>query len=183
MRTDQKNAKARAGRKSQGRVQRTPEMPRLVLKWLRRLRRNINGRSVDQLAHSLQAATLASRAGADDDIVIAALCHDIGKVISWADHGTLSAAIIKPYVGTTAYWVVATHNDFLAVYNLNRSGLDPYAFRERHAQRLWYRAALVFADEWDSSVRSNAPELSNNIIQKTLAFGRQQSGTVVNSER
>jgi hypothetical protein len=32
-------------------------------------------------------------------------------------------------------------------------------------------------------VRSNAPELSNNIIQKALAFGRQQSGTVVNSER
>jgi hypothetical protein len=32
-------------------------------------------------------------------------------------------------------------------------------------------------------VRSNAPELSNNIIQKALAFGRQQSGSVVNSER
>jgi hypothetical protein len=32
-------------------------------------------------------------------------------------------------------------------------------------------------------VLSNAPELSNNITQKGLAFGRDWSGSVVNSER
>lgn len=32
-------------------------------------------------------------------------------------------------------------------------------------------------------LRSNAPELSNNIIQKRLAFGRRRSGTVANPGR
>ncbi|MBV8754440.1 MAG: HD domain-containing protein [Hyphomicrobiales bacterium] len=131
-------------------IQSTPEMPSLVLKWLRRLRRDVNGRRVDQLTHSLQTATLAFQAGAADDIIVAALCHDIGKAVSWVDHGRRSADIIKPYVTSAAYWVVAAHDDFLAVYNINRSGLDPYAFREKHARRRWYKTAVVFADEWDS---------------------------------
>jgi predicted HD phosphohydrolase len=129
---------------------RTPRMPDLILKWLRRLRGNVYGRSVDQLTHSLQAASHAVRAGANDDLIVAALCHDIGKVVSWDDHEKLSADIIKPYVSSTAYFVVAKHHDFLAIYNVNRSGLDPFLFRERYAGKRWYKTATVFADEWDS---------------------------------
>jgi predicted HD phosphohydrolase len=125
-------------------------MPDLIVNWLRRLRGNVYGRSVDQLTHSLQAATLAVQAGAGNDLIVAALCHDIGKVISWQGHEKLSADIIKPYVSSTAYWVVASHHDFLAIYNMNRSSLDPFFFRERHAGERWYKTAIIFADQWDS---------------------------------
>lgn len=131
-------------------VEKTPKMPALVLKWLRRLRSNVYGRPVDQLSHSLQTATLAVCAGADEDLVVTALCHDIGKGVSWSGHGKRSADILKPYVSPRAYRIVATHHDFLAIYNVNRSGLDPYAFRDRHSKKRWYCAAITFADDWDS---------------------------------
>src|SRR6202022_1200018 len=57
-----------------------------VLLLLRSLSDIVDGFATDQLTHCLQTATLAERAGADDDVVIAALCHDIGKAISVPNH-------------------------------------------------------------------------------------------------
>ena len=39
------------------------------------------GEGVSQLQHALQCATLAERAGASDDMIVAALFHDIGHLI------------------------------------------------------------------------------------------------------
>ena len=128
----------------------TPQMPGLVLRCLRRLKGVVRHRAVDQLAHALQTATRAVHAGADEDMVLAALCHDIAKVKSWNGHEVLGAAILRPYVSREASRVVATHHDFLAIYNVNRSSLDPLDFRRRHRAESWYRTAVVFADEWDS---------------------------------
>ena len=36
------------------------------------------GENVDMLAHALQAAELATQSGADRDVIVAALCHDVG---------------------------------------------------------------------------------------------------------
>lgn len=44
-----------------------------------------SGEPVTQLQHALQTATLAERAGADDELVTAALLHDLGHLL--ADHG------------------------------------------------------------------------------------------------
>ena len=41
-----------------------------------------DGFATDQLTHCLQTATRAERAGADDEVVVASLCHDIGKAVS-----------------------------------------------------------------------------------------------------
>jgi putative nucleotidyltransferase with HDIG domain len=43
------------------------------------------GEAVSQLEHSLQAAQLAVDAGADDETVLGALLHDIGRFIPAAD--------------------------------------------------------------------------------------------------
>ena len=45
-----------------------------------------DGFAVDQLRHSLQTATRAEESGADPEMVVAALCHDIGKYISVPNH-------------------------------------------------------------------------------------------------
>ena len=39
-----------------------------------------DGFAVDQLGHALQTATRAERAGADPELVVAALMHDVGKL-------------------------------------------------------------------------------------------------------
>jgi len=44
-----------------------------------------SGEPVSQLAHALQCAWLAEQAGADDELVTAALLHDIGHLVG--DHG------------------------------------------------------------------------------------------------
>ena len=43
------------------------------------------GEPVTQLEHALQAATIAEREGADDELVTAALLHDLGHLLH--DHG------------------------------------------------------------------------------------------------
>ena len=52
-----------------------------VLGLLESLSEVVDGFAVDQLTHCLQTATRAERAGADDELVVASLCHDIGKAI------------------------------------------------------------------------------------------------------
>jgi hypothetical protein len=49
-----------------------------VLGMLESLSEIVDGFATDQLTHCLQTATLAERAGADEQVVVAALCHDIG---------------------------------------------------------------------------------------------------------
>src|SRR4249919_3538196 len=66
-----------------------------VLGMLRSLAGITDGFAVDQLTHSLQTATLAERAGADDELVVASLCHDVGKYVSIANHPAIAAEILK----------------------------------------------------------------------------------------
>jgi phosphonate degradation associated HDIG domain protein len=49
------------------------------------LRYEIGGSGVSQLQHALQTAALAERSGAHDDLVVAALLHDLGHLIQ-CDH-------------------------------------------------------------------------------------------------
>ena len=63
----------------------------------------VDGFAVDQLTHCLQTATRAEEAGADEELVVASLCHDIGKVISVPNHPRIAAEILKPYVRDEVY--------------------------------------------------------------------------------
>jgi predicted HD phosphohydrolase len=119
-----------------------------VLAQLRSLAEITDGFAVDQLAHSLQTATLAERAGADSELVVAALCHDIGKAVSVANHGAIAAEILRPYVREEVYWVIRTHQDFQGRHYYAFMGKDPEA-RRQYRDAPWFALAERFADEWD----------------------------------
>src|SRR3954466_808344 len=53
------------------------------------------GFAANQLGHSLMAATLARRDGASDEEVVAALCHDLGKLFSIPNHGPIAAEMLR----------------------------------------------------------------------------------------
>ena len=108
----------------------------------------VQGFAVTQLEHGLQTATLAARAGADLDTVVAALCHDMGKVISTPNHAAISAEMIKPYVSDDAYFVVKVHQDFEGIHYLASLGVDPL-IRHRYKDHPAYELAERFADDWD----------------------------------
>ena len=132
-------------------VRNQPRVAERVLGLLRSLDEITDGFSTDQLTHCLQTATLAERAGADDEVVVAALCHDVGKAISVPNHPAISAEIIKPYVRPEVYDMIRVHQDFQGRHYYAHFGADPDA-RERYRDELSadeWALAERFADEWD----------------------------------
>ena len=120
----------------------------LVLSLLRSLSEITDGFATDQLTHCLQTATRAERAGADPEVVVASLCHDIGKAISVPNHPAIAAEILKPYVRDEVYSMIRAHQDFQGRHYYEHFGGDPDA-REQYRGEPWFDLAARFADEWD----------------------------------
>jgi predicted HD phosphohydrolase len=125
-----------------------PRVGESVLAMLRSLAAITDGFAVDQLTHCLQTATRAERAGADDELVIASLCHDIGKAVSVPNHPRIAAEILRPYVRDDVRWMVEVHQDFQGAHYFAHLGGDPGA-RTAHEGHGAYELAARFADEWD----------------------------------
>jgi predicted HD phosphohydrolase len=131
------------GRHQQG------EAARQIMESLARLERIEVGFAANQLAHSLIAGTLARRAGASDEEVVAALCHDLGKLFSIPNHGAIAAEMLKPYVSEDIYHAVYWHQEFQGRYYFEHLGKDPEG-RARFAGASWYAFAERLVDEWDA---------------------------------
>ena len=127
-----------------------PRVAENALAMLRSLADVTDGFAVDQLAHSLQTATRAERAGADEEVVFASLLHDVGKAVSVPNHPEIAAAILKPYVRSDVYHMIRAHQDFQGRHYYHHFGADPDA-RERYRGEPWYALAEQFADEWDQT--------------------------------
>src|SRR3954447_4827724 len=122
-----------------------------VLGMLESLSDIVDGFATDQLTHCLQTATLAERGGADEEVVVAALCHDIGKAVSVPNHPRIAAEILKPYVRDEVHKMILVHQDFQGRHYYHHFGGDPDA-REKHRDELTaeeFALAERFADEWD----------------------------------
>ena len=98
-----------------------------VLGMLRSLGDITDGFATDQLTHCLQTATRAERDGADDEVVVASLCHDIGKAVSVPDHPEIAAEILKPYVRPEVHTMIRVHQDFQGAHYYHHFGGDPNA--------------------------------------------------------
>ena len=83
---------------------------------------------VSEFEHALQCATLAERAGADEELVVAALLHDFGRLVaedseladsvehdvagdsvSRKDHGEVGGRALKPYFSDRVVFCVGQH--------------------------------------------------------------------------
>jgi predicted HD phosphohydrolase len=125
-------------------------VPDRILGQLRALAGITNGFAVDQLTHVCQTAARAERAGADDEVVVAALCHDMAKAVSEPNHPAVAAALLKPYVRDEVVWMVEVHQDFQGRHYYAFMGKDPEA-RQQYVGHPAYALAEQFADEWDQA--------------------------------
>jgi predicted HD phosphohydrolase len=125
-------------------------MPGRVMAMLLESRQLFENAAVNQLEHGLQTATRALRWGAPEELVVAALCHDMANVISVENHGPIVAEILKPYVSRDVYGILRTHQDFQGRYSNALFGKDPEE-RRRHRREPWYEMACRFSDEWDQA--------------------------------
>lgn len=121
-----------------------------VLAMLEGLSGITDGFAVNQLTHSLQTATRAEQAGADPEMVVASLCHDIGKFVSVPNHPRIAAEILRPYVRDEIVQVILAHQDFQGRHYYHHFGMDP-DMRSRYRDEPWYELAEQFADEWDQN--------------------------------
>jgi predicted HD phosphohydrolase len=112
-----------------------------VLGMLRSLADITDGFATDQLTHCLQTATRAERDGADDEVVVASLCHDIGKAVSVPNHPEIAAAILKPYVRPEVHKMILVHQDFQGAHYYHQH-------RDELSEEEWTLAER-FADHWD----------------------------------
>jgi predicted HD phosphohydrolase len=131
-------------------TKRQASMPSIIKSMLLQLEEQVDGFAVDQLRHGLQTATRALRDGASEEMIVAALCHDIGKAISVENHPAIAAEILKPYLSHETYEIVRTHQDFQGRHYYALMGKDPEA-RRQYVTEPWYRLACKFTDEWDQT--------------------------------
>jgi len=131
-------------------IEHQPRVADRVLTMLESLAEITDGFAVDQLVHSLQTATRAEEAGADDEVVVASLCHDIGKAVSVMNHPKIAAEILRPYVRPEVFFMIQAHQDFQGRHYYEHLGLDPNA-REQYRDEPWFALAERFADDWDQT--------------------------------
>lgn len=121
-----------------------------LLDMLRSLSQITDGFAVDQLTHCLQTAARAEADGADEEVIVASLLHDVGKAISVPNHPRIAAEILRPYVRPEVVSMIAAHQDFQGRHYYEHLGLDPNA-RDQYQGEEWYALAERFADDWDQT--------------------------------
>lgn len=131
-------------------AKRQARMPQIIKSMLGQLEEQVDGFNINQLQHGLQTATRALRDGASEEMVVAALCHDIGKVISVENHPAIGAEILKPYISQETYEIIRTHQDFQGRHYYALMGKNPNA-RSQYENEDWYDKAVQFTDEWDQA--------------------------------
>jgi predicted HD phosphohydrolase len=121
-----------------------------IIEALARLEHSLSGYRVSRLEHSLQTATRTHRAGEDEELVVAALVHDIGDELAPFAHGELAAAILRPYVSERVWWIVRHHPVFQMVYYAHHTGGDRHA-RDRYRGHPWFDDAVRFCERYDQN--------------------------------
>ncbi len=105
-------------------MQMAKSLPDRVLAHLRLLDGDFGGFPVDRLTHSLQTATLALRAGRDEEYIVCALLHDIGDTLGSYNHPDIAAAILNPFVSEANLWMIQNHGIFQGYNFFHHIGMD-----------------------------------------------------------
>jgi predicted HD phosphohydrolase len=125
-------------------------LPQRLLAGLERLGHSLEGYKISRLQHALQCATRAERDGADDEMIAAALLHDIGDDLAPCNHAAVAAEILRPYVRPEITWITEKHGIFQAYYYAHHFGRNRDA-RETLRQHPWFGACAAFCENWDQA--------------------------------
>ena len=90
----------------------------------------------------------ALKDGASDEMIVAALLHDIGDEFAPLNHGEYAAAILKPYVSEKTYWIIAYHGIFQMYYYAHHLGGNKNA-RDKFKDHKYFKDTVNFCEKWD----------------------------------
>jgi uronate dehydrogenase len=100
-------------------------VPDRLLGVLESMRDVFVGYQVSSLEHLLQTASRAERDGADEEMIVAALLHDIGDVFAPENHSQFAASLLRPYVREEVHWIIRHHGIFQLYYSGVHQGRTP----------------------------------------------------------
>ena len=103
---------------------------------------------VNRLEHSLQCATRALADGRDEEYVVCCLLHDVGESLGPFNHGEVMAAVLKPFVSTANYWMLAHHPVFQMYFIGQHLGADPNE-RDQFVTSPFYDQTVEFCARYD----------------------------------
>jgi len=126
------------------------ELPQRLIEALLKLQHSLQGYQLSVLEHSLQSATRAHRAGEHEQLVVAALLHDVGDELAPHSHSEMVAAILRPFVSEEIYWVIKHHGLFQQYYYAHHRGGDRNA-RDRYQKHRYYQATVNFCHHYDQN--------------------------------
>ena len=145
------------------------ELPERLVEALRRLDDGLAGYQISRYQHSLQTATRAMRDGADIEMIVAALIHDIGDDLSPENHSQVAAAIIRPYVRAEVTWVVNMHGIFQMKYYAHHIDLDPDLARGLPRSPLVRQLRQLLRAVGSGVVRSRLPDRADRDVRADAA--------------
>ena len=125
-------------------------LPDRLLVALQRLGDSLQGYQVSRLEHSLQSATRAEDDGADVDLIVAALLHDLGDELAPDNHSQLAASILRPYVRAQVTWVIEMHGLFQMRYYAHHLGKDPDGYLA-YRDHPWFADCVNFCERYDQA--------------------------------
>ena len=121
-----------------------------VISVLKSLDNSLGGYKVSRLEHSLQTASRALRDNANEEMIVAALLHDIGDEIAPQNHSELAAAVLKPFVSEKTCWIIEKHGLFQTYYYNHHYGYDRN-LRDKYMGHPHYEDTVNFCRKWDQA--------------------------------
>tara|TARA_B100001109_G_C18647293_1_gene373396 strand:- start:60 stop:614 length:555 start_codon:yes stop_codon:yes gene_type:complete len=119
-----------------------------IIKFLSSLTETLEGYQVSRLEHSLQSATRALKAGESEEMIVAALLHDIGDELAPMNHSEYAASILKPYVSEKTHWIIEKHGEFQAYYYAHHLGGNRHK-RDKYKGHKYYNDCINFCEKYD----------------------------------
>ena len=134
-------------------------LPDYLMEILRSMAGPTFGYQIDRYRHSLQSATRALKNNESDEMIVAALLHDVGDPIAPANHSAVAAEILKPYVDDRIFWIIRHHGVFQGYYYFHHLGGDRDA-RDIFREHEWFDDCAYFCHEYDQNCFDpNYPEM------------------------
>ena len=148
-------------------------LPDQLMDTLRSMRGPTFGYRIDRYRHSLQSATRALRNGESDEMVVAALFHDIADPIAPENHSAVAAEILKPYVDERTHWIIRHHGLFQGYYYFHHLGGNRDA-RDLVREHRWFDDCAAFCAEYDQNCFD--PDYDNMALEEFEPLVREVFG-------
>ena len=131
-----------------------------LIKFMSGLSNTLEGYQITRLEHSLQTATRALNDKADEEMIVAALFHDIGDELAPLNHSEYAGTVLRPYVSEKTHWIIEKHGEFQMYYYAHHLG-DNRNQRDKYKGHKYYKDTIDFCENWDQkSFDSNFKSMS-----------------------